>query len=534
MSMKSRLAMTVTASALTLLAAGCSGSPSAPQGQGSASVGPGAAAATIPLLRIVDDAALTSALDVGQDEGDNVYGALETLTKFGPAGQVEPELATSVSHPSATTYVYHLRQGVKFWNGDPMTSADVVNALNYYRVPGSYVSTELKSVKTVSAPDQGTVVITLKYAYAPWDAETTGQFPVFEKKFADEHKTTMGQPGTLIMGTGPFEIDSFDPTTGLQLSANPHWWSGTVPIKKISVKLFANETSEGLAFRSGELDVAPGVLNPKAFASTSGASLISTPAFAEGYFSMNVHQAPWNDIHVRRAVAYALSRSDIIAALGNNAVPITTFIPPNELARLGSQTQVNALVDSLPSYPYDLARAKQELAQSAYPHGFTSTLPTIAFGSYTPVTEAIAADLAKIGINLKVKVISFNQFIAMSDGPKSAIGDLYATFNVTNPDPDSFPASMLGSTNIPNGGYNEADYNPPAVDALLKEGVTTEDPARRLAIYGQVLKTLGTDEPYVALYDEDYNVALSGNFTWPGYNVYTQWGAWELNIKPKS
>jgi ABC-type transport system substrate-binding protein len=150
------------------------------------------------------------------------------------------------------------------------------------------------------------------------------------------------------------------------------------------------------------------------------------------------------------------------------------------------------------------------------------------------VDEAIAADLAKIGISLKVKVITFNQFIAMSDGPKSAIGDLYATFNVTNPDPDSFPASMLGSTNIPNGGYNEADYNPPAIDALLKEGVTNEDPAKRLSIYGQVLKTLGTDEPYVALYDEDYNVALSSKFTWPGYNVYTQEGSWELNIRPKN
>jgi peptide/nickel transport system substrate-binding protein len=517
------------AAVLALGVAACSGTATGPSGAAS-----GASAATIPLLRVGDDAALNSALDVGQDEGNSVYGALETLTKFGPAGQVEPELATSVSHPNAVTYVYHLRPGVKFWNGDPMTSADVLNALNYYRVPGSYVSTELTSVQSVTAPDPATVVITLKYPYAPWSAETAGAFPIFEKKFQDEHKATMGQPGTLIMGTGPFEIDSFDPTTGIELSANPHWWGGTVPVKHVSVKVFANETSEGLAFRAGEIDVASDVLNPKAFASTSGATLVSAPAFAEGYFSMNVNQAPWNDIHVRRAVAYALNRADIIAALGNNAVPITTFIPPNELARLGSPAQVSTLVDSLPSYPFDLAKARQELAESAYPHGFTSTLQTISFGSYTPVDEAIAADLAKIGINLKVKVITFNQFIAMSDGPKSAIGDLYATFNVSNPDPDSFPASMLGAVNIPNGGYNEADYDPPAVDALLKEGVTTEDPAKRLSIYGQVLKTLGTDEPYVALYDEDYNVALSSKFTWPGYDVYTQEGSWELNIKPKN
>jgi peptide/nickel transport system substrate-binding protein len=539
--MRLRLTAALAVPVLALLAAGCSATTSGSQGAGaagSAGTGTGSTgstgAATIPQLTIGDDGGLTSALDVGQDIGDAVYGALETLTKFGPSGQTEPELATSWTHPSAVTYVYQLRHGVKFWNGDPLTSADVVNALNYYRVPGSYTSTQLGSVKSVTATGPYTVTVTLKYPYAPWDTESASAFPIFEKKFQDQHKTTMGQPGTLIMGSGPWEIDSFDSTTGLTLSANPHWWGGTVPVKHITVKLFANETSEALAFRAGEVDVSPDVLNPKAFASTSGASIVSTPAFAEGYFGMNVNQAPWNDIHVRRAVAYALNRADIISALGNKAVPVSTLIPPDELDRLGSQAQVNALIGSLPSYPFSLEAAKQELAQSAYPHGFSGTLETIAFGSYTPVDEAISADLAKIGINLKLKVISFNQYIAKAVGPKSAIADWYTTFNVSNPDPDSFPSQILGSKNIPNGGYNTANYDPPEVDTLLQQGVAAQDQAQRLSIYGQLLKRVGTDLPYVSLYDEDYNVALSSKFTWPGYNVYTQEGAWPLNIKPKN
>ena len=532
-------AVAVPVAGIALLAglAACGGSgPSASGSAGSAgSVGSsGSGAATIQQLTIGDDAAITSALDVGQDEGDNVYDALETLTKFGPSGQVEPNLAASFSHPDAVTYVYQLRRDVKFWNGDPLTSADVVNALNYYRTTGSYVGTELASVKSVTATGPYTVTVTLKYPYAPWDTESAGQFPVFEKKFQDQHKSTMGQPGTLIMGSGPFEVNSFDPTTGLTLSANPHWWGGPVNVKHITVKLFANETSEALAFRAGEIDVASDVLNPRAFASTSGASLVSTPAFAEGYFVMNVHQAPWDDVHVRRAVAYALNRDDIIAALGNKAVPVSTLIPPNELARLGSQAQVNALINSLPSYPYGLAAAKQELAKSAYPHGFAGTLETISFGSYTPVDEAIAADLAKVGINLKLKTISFNQYIAKATGPKSAIADWYVTFNVTNPDPDSFPSALLGSVNVPNGGYNDANYAPADVDTLLQAGVAAQDPAKRLSIYGQLLKRIDADLPYISLYDEDYNVALSSKFSWPNYNIYTQEGAWELNIRPRN
>jgi ABC-type transport system substrate-binding protein len=72
------------------------------------------------------------------------------------------------------------------------------------------------------------------------------------------------------------------------------------------------------------------------------------------------------------------------------------------------------------------------------------------------------------------------------------------------------------------------------IDTLIKAGKTTQDPVQRLAIYRQMLRTLATDLPYVPLYIQDYNVALSGKFTWPNYNVYTQWGAWELNIKPKN
>ncbi|HEX6523869.1 MAG TPA: ABC transporter substrate-binding protein [Streptosporangiaceae bacterium] len=524
--MKIRLPVILAATAVVALAGGCSSSSPA------ASSGSSSAAAAIPLLRVGDDAAL-AAIDAGQDKGNDVYGTLESLTQFGPGGQVEPALASSVTQPNPVTYVYHLRQGVQFWDGNEMTSSDVVNALDYYRQPGAYIATEVSSVKSITATGRYTVVVALKYPYAPWLSVTTSQIPVFEKKFQDEHPTTMGQPGVLIQGTGPFKIDSFDPTTGLELSANPHWWGGRVPIKHVSVKLFASETSEALAFRASEIDGAYDVLNPRAFASASGATMLSTPAFAEGYFGMNVHQAPWNDIHVRRAVAYALNPSDIIAALGNGATPVSTLIPPIQLTRLGSQAQVSTLVKSLPSYLFDLAKAKAELAQSAYPHGFTATTQTISFGAYTPATEAIAGDLGKIGINLKIKVIGFNQYEALVSGPKASVGGVYGTFNVTNSDPTAFPSFILGSNNIPAGGFNWANYDPPVIDTLINEGTTTQDPAKRLAIYGQMLKILATDMPWVPIYIEDYNFALSSKYTWPGYDVYTQWGAWELHIKPR-
>jgi peptide/nickel transport system substrate-binding protein len=527
-------AATAVGLAFTLTA--CSGTTAAPSGAAGGTSGASASGATIPLLRAGLDFTLSSLDEPKNIAADNVVGlSLETLVKFSPQGQVEPDLATSWDQTSPVTYVYHLRHDAKFWDGKPVTATDVAYSLNYDRASGSDVAFGFTGVKSIVATDPYTVTVTLSQPEANWKYVPAEENAfIFEKAFQQAHAATFGQPGTLVMGSGPWIVDSLDPTKGAQVSANPHWWGGRVPIQHISVKLFASETSEALAFRGGQIDVATNVLNPKAFKSTSGGSIVSAPAFSEGYFGMNVHQAPWNDIHVRRAIAYALNRSDIIAALGNNAQPVTTLIPSAELDRLGSQAQVSALINALPSYPYNLAKAKQELAESAYPHGFTATTQTITFASYTPVNEAVAGDLAKIGINLKLKTIGFTQYLAFASGPKSAIGGLYATMNVTNPDPDSFPSALLGSVNIADGGYDWANYDPPVIDTLIKAGETTQDSAQRLAIYGQMLKTLATDLPYVPLYIQDYNVALSSQFTWPNYDVYTQWGDWELNIKPKN
>jgi peptide/nickel transport system substrate-binding protein len=525
--MRLHLTATLTAAALALLAAGCSGT-TAPARTGGASA---SAAAVIPLLRIGDDAPL-STLDTGADEGNDVYGTLETLTRFGPGGQVEPDLASSVSHPDAVTYVYHLRRDVKFWNGDPMTSADVVNALDYYRKPGSYVSAEIAPVKSVTASGPYAVTVTLKNSYAPWSAETTSQFPIFEKKFADEHKTTMGRPGTLIMGTGPWEISSFDPTTGLELSANPHWWGGMAPVKRISVKFFSSETSMALAMRSGEIDLAfPS--NGKTFeaAAGNGATLTTWSPPSIYFVAMNVKAAPFDDVHVRRAVAYALNRTDLIAANGGTLTATTqsTLIPPSQLQVLGSQAQVSALLGSLPQYPFNLEKAKQELAQSRYPHGFTARTEIDNYGNDVEVIQAIGAELQKIGISLQVSQVSAAQW--SKDFSTGNLGGIaYTAFYAASPDPSIFPSYLLGDAST----YNMSRYAPKSIDTLMESGLADSSPAQRLSDYGQLLRNVATDVPYVVLFAGHNYTELSAKYTLPPFTVYPAFSSWALNLKEKT
>jgi peptide/nickel transport system substrate-binding protein len=289
------------------------------------------------------------------------------------------------------------------------------------------------------------------------------------------------------------------------MSANPHWWGGAVNVKHVTITFFSSETSEALAMRAGEIDLAfP--QSGTSFAASSGAKVVSAPSNALAYWSMNPNVPPWNDIHVRRAVAYALDRSSILKVIGNVAVPVSTFIPADELNLLAPAAQVNALVKTVPTYAYDPAKAKAELAKSAYPHGFSTSTTTLQFGFYTPVCELIAGELAKIGINMSLKELTFSQWINYYDGQKT-YGNLFVNDNEIFADPSAHASAMITSK-----GFNTSGWTTPALNSLVSEGLATTDNSKRLAIYGDIMKTIANEVSYVPLFVVDYNVAVRSGF----------------------
>jgi peptide/nickel transport system substrate-binding protein len=519
-----------------IAAGGLSAGLVTPIGVASASIV--SATGTIPLLRVG-----TNFPEPTLNSAKNPYAswitapALETLLKqVGANNELRPNLATSWAQTGPDTYVYHLRHGVRFWDGDEMTAADVAFSYNYWRSLGSTVAYQFAGVKSITATGPFTVLVTLTQPNAAWQYAPAQEPGIFEMKFFEAHKATFGNAGTLIMGTGPWELDSFDPTTGAEMSANPHWWGGKVPIQHISVKVFSNETSLELAMRAGEIDLDPYILDTKAFASASGATLLTAPSCSLGVFSMNTQTAPWSDIHVRRAVAYALDRSDIITAAGGYNTPIYTYIPPSAFLELAPASQVNSLMGSLPLYKYNMAKAKAEMAQSVYPNGYANAavMYEYNYGSSINISEVIAAELQKIGINAQVKVAPTNAaWQADAVGPANKRSTIFSTGWCPGPDISSYGFS-LGSWNLKQGEWNDADWAPPAVDSLLKAGVATVNKAKRFAVYSGLIRTIQEDLPYIGLYQESSSVAVSKSFGVPGFNTNSMSGAYALNLKPVS
>ncbi|WP_435173993.1 ABC transporter substrate-binding protein [Gordonia hongkongensis] len=241
-------------------------------------------------------------------------------------------------------------------------------------------------------------------------------------------------------------------------------------------------------------------------------------------------QAPWDDIHVRRAAAHALNRDALITAFGSPATPLTTIIPRGPLDDLGDPQAVDGILASMPDQEYSLEKARAEMARSAHPDGFSTTLTTSSSGyASQPVAEAIAGMLGEIGIDVEVKVIDPATWLRGFTGEKQAPIQ-FTTINIPSTDPNGFPSWLLGSKNIPAGGWNFAAYGPPTMDTLLAQGTAEADNARRLATYADVVRMVGTDVPYVPLFSLGYTMAISPEFDWPGFNGNYARTTWQTDV----
>ena len=341
--------------------------------------------------------------------------AVQSLVEFEPNGKVKPGLASSIEHPNPTTYIYHIGSGVKFSNGKPLTIEDVVFSLERNHGKDALVAKGLwEGVSSISAQGNSAVVVKLKKPEAAWPDIMGVSSGIIEKAQAERvGEKALGTPGKMPIGTGPWKFDSYQPEVSVHLSRNPYWTGAPQPAARIDVSIFKQDASIALALRSGSIDgtfVAEGA--PKTFNDIPGTRLLSVPGYGVMYVGLKTSSPPFTDTHVRRAIAYATDFEGMIKASypPGLASESRTLFPNSLLADLGPSSQVSAMVNSLPRYDFDLTKAKEELAKSAYPHGFTTTIYAESWvANAVSASQILSSDLAQIGIKAKVDLIQTDE-----------------------------------------------------------------------------------------------------------------------------
>lgn len=457
------------------------------------------------------------------------------LMEFGPEGKIKPGLASSVEQPNPTTYVYHLKS-VKFSDGKPVTATDVVFSLERdITAKESWMKGYWEDATSITAPNSSTVVVKLKHPNAIFNDVVAFTSQVIEKASAEKiGEKALGTPGHMLIGAGPWKFDSYQPEAGVHLSRNPYWTGSRPPAERIAFSLFKTEASMALALRSGAIDGAFDYLTPKIFANIPGVRPLKAAGTSIDYVSANTISPPFNDVHVRHAVAYATDTKGMINALypGGLATEDPTFMPVNLFDALGSKSEVDGLVGALPTYALNLAKAKQELAKSPYPHGFSTTIAVEqTAASLVSCAQILSSDLAKIGINAKVDEVAPADAAAILQGDtKLVVNEIYSVY----PDPEGIMSTMISPAQIypPGSGLNLAKYRNPEVDSLLSESVETLNTTRRLEMIGKLLKTTNEEAPYWPLFTHATFATLSEKYVLPSFTGWSLlWGQWALGVK---
>ena len=477
-------------------------------------------------------------------------------TTAGASGRtVVPDLATDTGEASdnATVWTYHLKSGLKYANGQTITSADIKYGVErsfsselaggppYLRdwliggatYQGPYGSNP--DLASITTPDSSTIVFHLRKSESdfPYLAAETQFAPV--PKADDTGKNYNADP----VSSGPYTIQNFTKGKDLDLVRNKYWSSSTDSQRlacpdTIDISLGLSETviDQRLAASVGQdadaittdTDVDTATL-AKSAAQPSLKSRLTSGNFPDTtYLAFDTKTAPFDNILVREAFSYAVDRTALVNAQGGSqlATALTTYVPPS-------------LGDAYHPYDYfpagatgNAAKAKQLLAQAGYANGLTVTLAYDNNGqSYDGPANASALQqaLAQAGITLKLDPIDDSNWDSVVTNTSTEPALSLFSWGADWPSGAPFLTPIFDGRDIVQGGgnFNLAQYGDSAVEAQIDKINQITDYAKEQQAWGNLDAQLGKLALTVPLYTTN-DVVLHGTDV---KNTYVdQWRGW--------
>ncbi|MBI1389912.1 MAG: ABC transporter substrate-binding protein [bacterium] len=407
----------------------------------------------------------------------------EGLVKFKNGSlDVEPALADRwETSDDGRVWTFHLREGVKFHDGTPLTSEAVVTSLmrlidpkNPYHLPGRmpYADMALNGiVKNVEAVDGATVRVNLYEPYAPL-LKNLAMFCCFIsspralEQYGEDY-------GAHPVGAGPYQFAEWKRDVEIVLKRNPDYWGEAAKCETAVYRVMRDPEVRLFSVARGEASLMDGV-NPqiaKRAKSEANLSLVSAPGVNLSYAYMNLEAPPFNDKRVRQALNYAVNKKDICEHLFEGyATPMRGIFPPGVL---GHDPDSHA-------YEYDPEKAKALLAEANFePNTKIELLTYSAPRPYNSLgarlAEVIQSDLAAVGVNVSVVQVEWGTLLQRTLNHNYQIAML--GWSTDNGDPDNFAYALLTNPN------NRSQFHNEAFNQLVIQGQREYDEAKRLDLY---------------------------------------------------
>ena len=411
----------------------------------------------------------------------------------------EPDLAERWSTSTdGRTWTFVLRKNARFSNGDPVKASDAVWSLKRARDTKGPWKWALEAVEDIQAKDDFTVVVSLKEAWAPFLADIS----LFSNSILPEKVFKDAKPDDISnkpLGSGPYMLVEWKKGEELVMKANPYYHEKGLPkTPELRIRYLPDDASRIIAVQSGDVD---GIDYPpfsRVDELRKDAKLEGqlNPSTAVAHLSLNIREAPLNNVKFRQALAYATDRAAIVKAVCfGHCTPATTFLPMTTVFfNKGSK-----------GYGYDLNRAKQLLKESGVATPMTLKL---LFRSNDAVHQPTAVTLkemwAKLGVNLELEPL--DRATATQRYRANQFQVYITAWTNDIPDPSQLAAYELGfkESQSYHSGYQSAE-----MDALLGRGLREMNLDKRRQIYYEIQELALRDSPLLWLYYSPYTITLN-------------------------
>ncbi|MGE5158114.1 MAG: ABC transporter substrate-binding protein, partial [Gemmatimonas sp.] len=419
----------------------------------------------------------------------------EGLLRYSPTLEPLPGLAESWTiSPDGKVYTFKLKPGVTWHDGKPFTSADVLFSVDMLKQTNARARNNLAVVDKVEAPDDLTVVFTLKEPFGPFiRIFEVGSLPMIPKHLYAGTDWKTNPYNNAPIGTGPFMFKEWQKGSFIHLVKNPNYHEKGKPyINDIYWQVIPDAAARAVAFETGKVDVLPGG-SVENFDVPRLSKLPGTCVTGKGweFFSplawlwLNNRSGPLANKKVRQAIMYAIDRNFAKNVIWNGFGKVATG---------PSASTTKFYTDDVPKYDYDPAKAKALLKEAGY-HGEKIRLLPLAYGeTWQRWAEAVKQNLQDVGMNIEMvatDVAGGNQKIADWDY------DIAFTYLYQYGDPALGVSRNYITSAIAKGQVfnNVEGYSNPEVDRLFAAGAVATSDSQRQAIYDKVQKILVDDVP---------------------------------------
>lgn len=450
----------------------------------------------------------------------------ESLLGLDLKGNVQSNLAESWQmSKDARLYTLKLRKGVRFHDGRLMTSADVKFAVDYTLNPknGAYGLTELSVVDRVETPDANTVVFRLKDP-APAFLYALASIRSFSVVPKDSLQEGVDKPATLPPGTGPFRFVEWAPQQRIVLDRFADYWGPKAFLDRLVLRPIRDPTVRFTALRAGDVDMIETTplqwVKKIADGEIKGLGLAAAERELMRRIIFNLAAPPFDNLKLRLAVAHAIDKKEFIQA------PFFGFGEPTDQKHPKGHVWH---IEGVPFPAYDPNRARTLLKESGYQG---QTLELLIDQDNEPEATVLQAHLKRIGMNVKILAFDTSVYRTRSRSGEFAFrlsgGSFYADPSTT------YAPDLACETDRSKRASNFSGYCNPEVDALFKSAEREPDPAKRKALFKQILTRIAQDSPEVYAgygprfftfrdYVKGFTLNDEGDYRWWGGGLNHTW-----------